>query len=103
MFFLNLDLGGGAAARQASPLFTACLLCTLHKIAQDLSLNVCVCVCVRTFVRLMLEYLSLATGNTTKGGRQSALQFRPLPLDVSYGECTVSDIELSLKVTNNTG
>ena len=69
-----------------------------------LFLNVCVCVCARARVcTSLLEYRSLVTGNNTKGRGQSVLQFRPLPQDVSYGECTVSDIELSLNVMNNTG
>jgi len=103
VFFFNLDLGGGAATRQPPPpLFrTPAVYATQNCIG--LSLNICVCACVRTFVRLMPEYHSPVTGNNTKGRRQSVLQFRPLPEDVSHGECTVSDIELSLKVMNNTG
>ena len=47
-FFLNLDVGwGGGCGPAASPLSAACLLFTLHKIAKDLSPNVCVCVYAR--------------------------------------------------------
>ena len=112
MWFLNLDfLGGGGGSSPAAfpPLyFMPALYATQNCIGFiPECVCVCVCACVRTrastFVRIMLEYRSLATGNNTKELRQSVLHFRPLPEDVPYGECTVSDIELSLKVTNNTG
>jgi hypothetical protein len=109
MWFLNLDFFGGGLQPGSLPptLYFMPAVYAIQNCTGFIPECVCVCVCARTrastFVRIMLEYRSLATGNNTKGLRQSVLQFRPLPENVPYGECTVSDTELSLKVTNNIG